>query len=378
MPLIAWRNLFHDKLKLSLALVGIVFSVVLVTLQVGLFIGAMHNCSCIIDRAGCDVWIMKKGTRNLDMADQIPERILFQVIPTPGVAWAEPLIVHFAVWRSDDGRQENIEVVGLRRDTRLDLPWQMAAGERDRILRTGGVIIDQRERMRFGSGGRLLAMGETPEISGHATRVAGFSTGVGTFTTAPYVFTEYKRALDFARMPQGSAKFVVAGASAGVKPEELARRLRQRLPDMDVLTTAEFSAISRDYWLFKTGMGLGVILASALGFIVGVVIVGQTMYSATIERLQEYGTLKALGMGNLGLSRIIVQQALIAGVLGYGIGSLIAWHMGCKLPAFNVPVEVPLWWTAAMFLVTVGMCIVASITSVVRVFRLEPAIVFRG
>jgi putative ABC transport system permease protein len=144
------------------------------------------------------------------------------------------------------------------------------------------------------------------------------------------------------------------------------------------MTAAEFSSKTRWYWMADTGVGLGVILGTSLSLIVGTVIVGQTMYSAAIERMKEYGTLKALGMTNMELAGIIARQAIITGMVGYIIGSTVACTIGKQLPKFNVPVEVPFQVVIVMFFVTVAMCVVASISSIVRVFRLEPATVFRS
>lgn len=378
MPAIARRNLFRDKVKLGMALVGIIFSVGLVTMQLGLLLGATHNASGIVDHAGVDVWVMQKSTRNLDLCDVMIDRKYYQVVATPGVLWGERLIVQFTMWKLPDGRQENTSIVGLQPNSRLNLPWEMALGRREDIWRIGGVIIDERERWRFGSKDRPLAMGDQTEIHHHRAQVVGFSRGVGSFTTSPYVFTDYKRALDFSMMTQKQTKFVVLKAKPGITAEELRDRVRARVPDVDAWTSSEFSFKTRWYWMYGTGMGLGIIFGASLGMLVGVVIVSQTMYSATVERLREYGTLKALGMSNLAVAGIIVRQALIAGLMGYTIASVLVWWLGRKLPAVNVPVDVTFALIAAMFFLTVIICVCASITSVLKVFRLEPAIVFRS
>ncbi len=378
MPPIARRNLFKDKIKLGMALVGIIFSVGLVTLNLGLLLGAMRNCSGLIDNAGADVWVMQENTRNLDLCDVMTDRRYYQVMATPGIAWAERLIVQFSMWKLPDGRQENCTIVGLEPDSQLNLPWQMAVGKRSDIWWMDGVIIDERERVRFGYQGRPLGLDDRTEIYGHQARVAGFCRGVGSFTTSPYVFTSYKNALDYCMMTQRQTKYVVLKAQPGVTAEQLRDRVRARVEGVDVYTADEFSFKTRWFWMYGTGMGLGILFGALLGLLVGIVIVSQTMYSATVERLGEYGTLKAIGMSNAQLAGIIVQQALFAGLLGYAIASALAYFLGARLPALNVPVVVPPGLIAGMLLVTVVICVSASITSVLRVFRLEPAIVFRS
>lgn len=374
---IAMHNLIHDKHKLGLALVGIIFSVILITLELGLLLNALHNASGLVDNAGADVWIMQTGTRNVDQPEIMSERLYYQAIALKGVAWAERLIIQFCPWKLIGGQQSAVEVMGIEPQSRLNLPWGMAVGKREEILNADGIIIDERERKRFANHDTPLQINDHVEIAGRRARIAGFSQGVGTFTLAPYVFTSYKQAQDYAKMKEKETKYVVVKAIPGVSPIELRDRLRDRLNNVDIYTTEEFSAKTRFHWLINTGLGLGVIAAALVSCVVGIVIVGQTMYSATIERLHEYGTLKAIGMSNRSLAGIVICQAIMTGLLGYAAGGSVAYFVGNQLPSFNIPVEVPLSVLAWMFIVAIGMCVLASVTSIVRVFKLEPAIVFR-
>ena len=150
------------------------------------------------------------------------------------------------------------------------------------------------------------------------------------------------------------------------------------MPDVDVFTANELSRLSRQYWLFNTGVGVGIIFAATLGLIVGCAIVSQTIYAATLDRLGEYGTLKALGMSNRTLGFIILWQSLLIGFLGYGVGAAMAVLLSRKMPEWNLSVVIPPWLYVAVLGVTVLICAVSSLTSVNKVFRLSPASVFHG
>jgi len=375
---IARRNLLHDKLKLATALVGVVFSVLLVTCIGGLYVGSSGNAAGIVEHAGVDLWIVAHGTRSVDLSEPISVRRLYQTISTPGVLWAEPLLVQFSQWRLADGREEIAQVVGLESGTRLNLPWAMRIGKREHIRHNSGVIIDERERRRFGASDRLLGLGDRAEVFNARVRVVGFSKGVGSFTTIPYVFMTRKQAERCTPLEEGQTKFVVVKARSGVPVDELKRRLAARMPDVDVLTSEEFARLSRNYWLFGTGAGAGLIFSAILAVIVGCVIVSQTIYASTLDRLGEYGTLKALGMDNHRLGMIIVRQALLIGTSGYGIGAVLAALLSLKLPEWHLAVQIPPWLYGAMFLLTMVTCSVCSVASVAKVFRLSPATVFRG
>ncbi|HUN80578.1 MAG TPA: ABC transporter permease [Phycisphaerae bacterium] len=375
---LARRNLFHDKMKLTTALVGVVFSVVLVTSLGGLYIASSDNATGIIRNAGGDLWIAAKGTRSIDLAEPISRRRLYQTLATPGVLWAEPLLMHFSQWRLSDGRQEVAEVVGLLPRSKLNLPWGMSAGKSQCIRHDDGVIIDERERKRFGSHNRLLEIGDRVEILNTRTRVAGFSQGVGSFTNIPYVFMTERQARQCTQLGDEQTKFVVVKAAPEANVEQLRHRLAAHMPDVDILTTDQFTRLTRDYWLFGTGVGMGIIFAAALGLIVGAVIVSQTIYASTLDRLPEFGTLKALGMGNMRLALVIIQQALLIGLMGNLLGTAaVSWLSG-RMMEWHLPIEIPPWLYAAMIALTVVMCAAASVTSVLKVFRLPPATVFRS
>lgn len=375
---IARRNLFHDKIKLTTALVGVIFSVLLVTSLGGLYIGSNHHASGIIDNAGADLWIVSPGTKTVDLGEPISERRLYQAMATPGVLWAERLLMQFSQWRLPDGRQEVAALVGLESDTHLNLPWGMAVGKRASIRHDAGVLIDYRERYRFGSNGRPLQVGDRSELFGTRVRIAGFAKGVGSFTTIPYVFTTHKQAQQCSPILEGQTSYILVKAAPRVPVADLQRRLGARMRDMDVLTTEQFSQMSRRYWMFGTGIGAGIIFTAILGLIVGCVIVAQTIYAATVDRLGEYGTLKALGMENSELGFIIVRQAALIGFVGYVFGAIVTYFLSRKLPDLHLAIEIPLWLYGVMFAVTMGTCAAASLTSVFKVFRLPPAIVFRS
>lgn len=365
-------------MKLATACLGVAFSVVLVTCLGGLFVNSSRNATNLVDNAGADVWIVSRGTRAVDLGEPISKRRLYQAMATPGVEWAEPLIVHFSQWRLSDGRQEIAQIVGVEPATRLNLPWGMAAGRRSSIRWDDGVIIDERERRRFGAPGKPLQIDDRIEILNTRARIAGFSQGVGTFTTIPYVFMTARLAEQCTLLGDEWTKFILVKATAGVSPEELKRRLAARMPEVDVLTAGEFCRSSRNYWLYGTGIGIGIIFAASLGLVVGSVIVSQTVYASTLDRLAEYGTLKALGVSNRRLAAIVAEQAVLLGLIGYALGAAVTVLLSRKMPDWHLPVQIPLWLFAGMLGVTLFTCVVSSVTSIAKVFRLPPAAVFRS
>src|SRR5205814_10374046 len=133
------------------------------------------------------------------------------------------------------------------------------------------------------------------------------------------------------------AMFVLLRVEKGYSTSDVQQNLRQRFPEVDVLTRAEFARKSRTYWTIKTGAGGAILIAAILGFLIGLVVVSQTIYANTMENIEEYATLKALGASGAFVSQIVLVQALICGVVGSVLGlsvvlpamhytrSLISW-----------------------------------------------------
>lgn len=376
---LARKNLFHDKLKLLTAVAGVVFATVLMVLQVGMLLGFVDTITAIVGRSPGDLWIMAAGTKNFDMAVPIPEVRHYQALSTEGVAWSSRFIVSFTLWKTPGGQSEQVNVLGIDPEAPVGMPWAMGDGDLDGIWRGTGVVVDENERGRLG-GGAPLELGQWVEIKGHRARVTGFSRGVRSFTTTPYVFTSLELARDYAHgfWRPDQVKYVVVGVAPHEDVEVVRQRLLERLPDVEVLTTEEFMRRSVVYWLLGTGAGIMSILAAILGLLVGGAIVGQAIYSQTMEKFREYGTFKALGGTNAELAGVILLQALMTAALGYLVGIALASAAGWFMSQGKLLILAPPSVLLGLGLVTALMCAAACLTSVARVVRLEPAIVFKA
>jgi putative ABC transport system permease protein len=369
--LIAWRNLAHDRARFVVTLVGIVFSVVLMGVQTGLLFGFADTTSGLVTRSGADLWIAPKGTKNVDRANLMGERKKYLALTVPGVARAESYLVSFARWKPADGTRETVILVGAEPNATMGRPWNVEAG--GDLTLPDGVIVDRLYTGKLGVG----AIEDTVEINDERARVVGFTHYVRTFTQAPYVFTSLAKAQTVLGVPGDRISYVLVKLEPGANPVAVRDALAARLPDNDVLTSVRFAGMSEIYWLFTTGAGVSLILSATLGLIVGIVIVAQTLYASTVDRLPEYATLRAMGAGRGYLYRIIVTQALLGAALGYGIGIAIVRAVVALSKESSAAPRLPLWLAAALGAITVVMCVGASLLSIRRVTKLDPVAVFR-
>lgn len=370
---IARKNLFHDRTRFGITLIGVTVSVVLIFATIGMYLGFMQNASVIVDSFSADIWVTSKNLQNFDFAWPIPERKLEQIKEVKGVAATEPMILSFGVMKLVTGGTESIEVIGLDPNGEFGFPWRLAEGNPQDVKGGSFVMVDESSFTRLGR----LQVGDLREINDQKVKLVGFTQGIKSITTAPYVFTSYETARKINPLFRNPA-FVLIKTAPGEKAEEVAQRIRDHVKNIDVYTQADLSAKSRWYWTVATGMGMGFLLMAAVGFVVGMVVVSQTIYSSTLEHLREYGTLKAIGATNWIIYKIIMEQAVINAVIGYSVGLGLSLFIQKGYEAMGVAMVIPQPMVIALFGVTLAMCLSASMVSIRKIRTLDPVMVFRA
>jgi putative ABC transport system permease protein len=192
------------------------------------------------------------------------------------------------------------------------------------------------------------------------------------------VFASFKRAQDYAGLRADQVLYLLVKATPGTEADALAARITAGVPDVTALSTEAWRKKQQDYWMFGTGAGITVLIAAGLGLLVGVVVVAQTIYAATVDHIREYGTLKAMGATNAYIYRVIIKQAAISGLIGYGIAILIATTVSRASLAGTTAIILPTPLSLGLFVLTLGMCVGASMVSINKVTRIDPAMVFKG
>lgn len=376
MPLlIAWRNLVHDRMRFTVTLIGIVFSVVLMGMQLGLLLNFVKTTATMVDHGQADIWISAAGVKTVDITTPIEERRKYQTLAVPGVGAAEAISLDFVIWKRPDGVRQSIILVGLDPDATMGRPWDVVDNldVTKALTQPDGIIIDKVYAQILG----VTHLGQVVEIADHRARVVGFTEGIRTFTQSPYVFTSLQNSRRFQNRPADHITYVLVRTAPGHDQAKLLADLRARLPENSVRSAAQFSSASSNYWLFSTGAGVSLIMSGVLGLLVGGVIVAQTLYASTMDRLPEYATLRAIGGSPWYLVRIVLGQALIGGTMGYSLGiAIVATIVNTSRSASAGP-ELPLWLALAIGLTTLGTCAAASVVSLSRVLRIDPVSVFR-
>jgi putative ABC transport system permease protein len=369
---LAYRNLFHDRLSLIVTLTGIVFSVVLVAVQCGLYIGSERMIAAMLDQSDGDLWVAPLGTKSFDDPSLLIGHEKYSVLSTKGVAGSEELVVGFAGWRKPKGGMTAVLIVGSDHQNGTLKPWNLVEGSLGDLDAPLSVAVDDTYFKDLG----VEKNGETAEINGLRVKIAAVTHGIRSFTTLPYVFTSLSLARTLLDAGKNQSSYTLVQLEPGADIETVRQDLMARLQDRDILTQQEFRNRSVDYWLFQTGAGSALIAGAALGMIVGVVIVAQTLYSSTKDHLNEFATLRALGASAGYIHKVILYQAMMSAVVGYAIGMVLSMLVIWASKDTTLFIIMTPNLALLLFALTIGMCAIAAVSAIFKVTRIDPAGVF--
>jgi putative ABC transport system permease protein len=383
---IALKMLMGDRGKYIGIVMGLTFASLIMTQQPAIFLGLMTRTFSFISDVGLpDIWVMDSKVQFVDDIKPLQDTELYRVRGISGVEWAMPMYKGLLKARLADGTFQTCNVVGLDDATLIGGPPTMIEGSLEDLRRSDGVIVDidgAKDKLGKPSptpGGKPipLKVGDNLELNDRRAIVVGISKVTRTFQAQPVIYTTYSRAKSYAPRERKLLSFVLVKAKAGQDLNELTRRIRATT-GLAAYTQDEFKTLTYGYFMKNTGIPINFGISVLLGFIVGAAIAGQTFYNFTLDNLRQFGVLKAMGTSNWVLLKMILLQAILVGSIGYGMGvgltALFGYSMRNTILAFRFPWQLLIFSGAGVSLI----CVFAAIISILKVIRLEPAIVFKG
>jgi putative ABC transport system permease protein len=371
---VASRMLIDEPLKSVGTLIGVVVSVFLMMQQMSLLTGIEGRVTSFADLNDVDVWVASAATESIDATGSLPERCVSQAAGTRGVAWAAPVVQGRGDVTRVDGVNEQVRLFGVEPPRYAGLPHVLAKGSDPAMLRAPSrIFLNSQDRDSFG----FPEPGDRIEISGQVAIVAGFLEGMDPHSPYYYMFANIDDVRAYTDFPKDRITFVAVGVAPGEKAELVRDRLQQRMPEVLVFTRRQLHEMELRYFQKRTPVGVVFGMGTVLAALIGAGIVGVTLYSSVVDRLREFGTLKAIGASRENLLQLLGAQAALFSAVGYPLG-LLVFALVRHLSGPSVSMPAPLWLLSSVAAATLLVCGAASAVAIRRVLRVEPAIVFRG
>lgn len=370
----AFKTLLADRGKLLTAVVGVVFSLVLVSIQGGLYLGLMKKASVLVDNCEADLWVGHKQSESVEFAHQIPVIWLNRIRGLPEVEQAEPFVVAKGVATLSNGGFEDVWIIGSEPNSMMGTAWSFRVGQVQDLLRPNSVSVDSNDLSKLGN----PKVGDLIEINGNRARVVAVTDGIGGFVLSPYLFTTIDSARRYGNLPDNRCSYFLIRKKPGTNLHALKMKLKSILPDADVRDAKEFSRDSQDYFLKRTGIGFSFGAATLLGLLVGLTMVAQSLYALALDHLSDYATLKAIGADDQQIRTVVVIQALAIASIGtmFGIGIVIMIQRLWSSPLATIDIPIELLCSGVLLVFVI--CVLATFLPVYRIQRVDPAVVLQG
>jgi len=372
---IALKLLVNDKSKFIALLVGITFAVFLMIMMMSMFSGILARSSSSVYNIGAKIWVMDPAVNNATSSIPMPDYVLSNARSIHGVKFAVPVYFGNALVKLKSGAYQAVSVVGLDDATLYGRPELIEGKIEDIYAESAFFVVKDSEFKKLES----PTIGTEFEINDHRGLVVGLAkvTSGGLFGI-PTVYTTYNRAITY--IP--SMRFTTSYILIEPKSEADIPFIQQQIKKLgyQALTRDQFVKKISDFYTYQTGMGMNVLMMTAISFIVGLSISGQTFYTFILENLERFGALKAIGAKGHELITMILFQASFTALLGYGLGVGLASGLmilaKLRLPSYAA--QVTYYNLTFAFIMVLIMAGVSSYIGVRKVLQIQPFDIFRG
>lgn len=350
---------------------GCALATALMMYQGSLIHGFLKAGGEVVDAADGDIWLVAPGATAVEYLTPIDGRYESLARGHRDVAATQRLVIGFASWVNPAGDPLSVLMVGgdpaqftrgraLRMATQERLhPWLIAEQSAVQVL-------------------GVPALPARAEINGRRVFVTGTIEGFGSFLGPPTVLTGLREAQRFMGLRRDQCMAIVLKLAPGADKAAVIADLGRRFPELSVLDQADYGLASATFWLIRTGAGGGLLLSALLGFVIGLTIVSQSLYSNTLENFTHFLTLRTLGVSQAQLRRVVVTQAMTVAGVGGVLGIVLCWPFIPLTEAFVVSwIHTPAWLPPAVVLIALPLGRMASLSTVRLLSTLQPAEAFR-
>ena len=372
----ALQTLWHERNRYAAGVGAVLFSAVLIALQVGLLLGLFELTSIPIDRTSAHIWVGANDVPSVDLGRPIPVNYLAR-LDKPGVRMPELYYLSFGNWTKQSGGSNLCMIVGSNvGPDAAGCADVLTPQMREALTEPRTVVVDRSDMDRLG----LTEIGGKGKINGLEVRLVGTVNGLKSLA-APWIFCSQTTARELICVTNPSycreTTYLLARCDTPARADEVVEELRNEYPEMSAHTAQEFSTKSRVYWLTRTKAGVALGYAALLGLLVGAVITAQTLYSATMASAKEFATLLALGIPRKRIYGLVLAQSLWVGVIGVLLAYPVILGLGALAERAGSKVVMRPEILGGAAAITLFTSLLAGLFALRSVRRIEPMSLLR-
>jgi putative ABC transport system permease protein len=378
---LAWLQLSHEKIRLLVAIAGISFADILMFMQLGFRDALFDSAVTFHDNVQGDVFLVSPQSTSLIAMKTFSARRLQQARSLNNVENITPIYLDFRFWKNPENKStRGIMVIGFNTSDAKLFTLPGVQENLDKMVLPDSYLFDTKSREQFGDVKKWFDAGQTvtTEVGNRKIKVGGLFQMGASFGADGNILTSDTNFIRLTNRDKGLIDVGVIRLTPGSDAKVTAKKLMEILPkDVKVFTKEEFINFELKYWQEGTSIGFIFTLGTVMGFIVGIVIVYQILYTDVADHLSEYATLKAMGYTDWYLLAVVFQEAIILSIVGFLPGTLAAVGLYTMTRnATSLPLLMTVARAATVLALTVIMCLVSGAIAVRKLRAADPADMF--
>lgn len=368
MLFLAFRNFLQERGRLVISVIGVAFSVVLILIMLGIENGVTQQFTRVVDRNPTNVFVAAKGIQDFFHGVSLfPANTLDQFRAEPGVKDVVPAISQRALIEKD-GKHLDLVVFGFDPAKPQGAPWEVRGGPSTPA--NGEALVSDTLVRKLGK-----KVGDDISFSNRTFKITGLVPD-GSSLGTHYVWLNLDTVKTLLTVPNTVSFGYIVLNNPGTA-SQTADTWQTKYSNLTVVDKPTFLKNNRETIEESFLPIIRAIVVIAL--LIGIAVIGLTIYTATIDKAREYGILKAIGVSNRQLYSVVLTQAvfvtIVGGLLGTGISLLLAAGLQRWI---NVPPQISDGNLIAIAALAIGMAIIASFIPVRRLTHIDPAEVFKS
>lgn len=374
---LAWKFIKYDRAKSVGIITAIVISIFLIGQQVGLLLFLMGLMGNLVGNAHVtdkDIWVIESQTVNANILNKIDQRYVQQLKSIPSVAQTYGVVIASGEARFLDGNTAGVTVIGS------DAPQFVIGPNNSRIVE--GSINDlnlpeavSAEFYNAKSWNTDLYLNKPIEINGKSAQIKVITKNAQAFG-GNYIYTNTANARFFGNVPAYQISLIVVKLNNAEDKDQVIAQINQLYPNLKAWDTKKLQNSTVKDILVTSNMGMSFGTLVVFAMISGFFIIGLTLYSSALDRVKDYGTLKAIGANNIYVNKLLIMQAFMYALIGFSIAFILLFGFAQGVKNSGLYINFSIGFVSFLLGITLFISVGGSLFAVRKISKLEPASVF--
>ncbi len=368
------KDLFHEKFRIILVILGLTVSLLMVHVGMGMMTGSVDQNTRVVDEGDYDCYIIQSNRANIMMGGSVSDEMYDKVKSISGVEYVDKFIDDWLGVRYKDD-DTGVRLVSFKVKTQYFDLWDCIDCDKEDIKNNNSVIVDTIIHKYFPD----LKVSSKLKVGGFddKLKVKGFCENNQVMGNAR-MWTNYKTAQRLLYM-ENESTYLAVNLEDGYSVNQLKDRLKRYDDEIKVISAEDMKEEISDYILYGFGLASSIGIIAAMGFFVAMIIITITLYQSVVEKIPELVSLKALGARKGLINNILISQTVFIISISYGISIILAIALAPLLSFYSaLPVGVNPVVSLITFGISLGLGIFCSLFSIRKVHKTDPAIIFRA